>query len=195
MSGFLLLAGAAVLSGWRGAIHGTRATLVERRPPAIGEVAEMETIEHASESSSGSGKAVLLMVFGIGVMGLGGWLAVGGAERIVASLNLEDAAVGLTFVGLATTPELFALVWAAARRGVPETCRGGRCWVRSLQRHCHTWSSCSCASCPCHRPHVCFLVCSIPSDGGGGVVLEGSAITSARLRAPRELSHFCSGNG
>src|SRR5918996_571451 len=98
---------------------------LERRPPAIGEVAEMETIEHASESSAGSGKAVLLMVLGIAVMGLGGWLAVEGAERIVASLDLEDAAVGLTFVGLATTAELFALVWAAARRGVAELAVAG----------------------------------------------------------------------
>lgn len=98
---------------------------LERRPPAIGEVAEMEGIEHASELSSGTVRPVLLMVVGIAVMGLGGWLAVDGAERVVASLDLEDAAVGLTFVGLATTAELFALVWAAARRGVEELAVAG----------------------------------------------------------------------
>lgn len=98
---------------------------LERRPPAIGEVAEMESTEHASELSSGSTGAVLLMGLGIAVMGLGGWLAVDGAERVVASLDLEDAAVGLTFVGLATTAELFALVWAAARRGVEELAVAG----------------------------------------------------------------------
>lgn len=98
---------------------------LERRPPAIGEVAEMESTEHATELSSGTVRPVLLMVVGIAVMGLGGWLAVDGAERVVESLNLEDAAVGLTFVGLATTAELFALVWAAARRGVEELAVAG----------------------------------------------------------------------
>ncbi|MPZ71245.1 MAG: sodium:calcium antiporter [Actinobacteria bacterium] len=97
---------------------------LERRPPAIGEVAEIGT-EQSSESSSGSGRAVALMVLGIVVMASGGWLAVDGAERVVASLDLEDAAVGLTFVGLATTAELFALVWAAARRGVEELAVAG----------------------------------------------------------------------
>jgi cation:H+ antiporter len=83
---------------------------LERRPPAIGEAAELESTEHATQLSSGSMRAVALMVLGIAVMASGGWLAVDGAERVVASLNLDDAAVGLTFVGLATTAELFALV-------------------------------------------------------------------------------------
>ena len=98
---------------------------LERRPPAIGEVAEMERPEHASQSTSGGGRAVGLMVLGIAIMALGGWLAVIGAERVVVTLDLEDAAVGLTFVGLATTAELFALVWAAARRGIEELAVAG----------------------------------------------------------------------
>jgi Ca2+/Na+ antiporter len=32
----------------------------------------------------------------------GGWLAVGGAERVVAALSLSDTAVGLTLLALAT---------------------------------------------------------------------------------------------
>jgi cation:H+ antiporter len=98
---------------------------LERRPPVIGEAAELERTEHATQSSSGSASVVALMVLGIAVMASGGWLAVDGAERVVASLDLEDAAVGLTFVGLATTAELFALVWAAARRGVEELAVAG----------------------------------------------------------------------
>ena len=98
---------------------------LERRPPAIGEVAEMESPDHDLQSPPGSGRAVALMVLGIAIMALGGRLAVAGAERVVASLDLEDAAVGLTFVGLATTAELFALVWAAARRGVEELAVAG----------------------------------------------------------------------
>ena len=96
---------------------------LERHPPAIGEVAEMEGSQDSSQSSGG--KAVVLMVLGIAIMAMGGRLAVAGAERVVASLDLEDAAVGLTFVGLATTAELFALVWAAARRGVEELAVAG----------------------------------------------------------------------
>jgi len=40
------------------------------------------------------------------------------AERLTAALRLADSAVGLTFVTLATVAELFALIWAAARRGI-----------------------------------------------------------------------------
>jgi cation:H+ antiporter len=58
-------------------------------------------------------------------MALGGWLAVAGAERIVLALGLEESVVGLTFVALATTAELFALVWASARRGLEELALAG----------------------------------------------------------------------
>src|SRR5262249_17324215 len=55
----------------------------------------------------------------------GGWLAVSGAERIVNSLGLRESVVGLTFVALATTAELFALVGAAFRRGGEELAIAG----------------------------------------------------------------------
>jgi cation:H+ antiporter len=45
---------------------------------------------------------------------------VDGAARLAAGAGLADSAVGLTALALATTAELFALVAAAARRGVPE---------------------------------------------------------------------------
>jgi cation:H+ antiporter len=94
----------------------------ERRPPAFGEAAEIEE-EH---DAAGRGtRAVLLMVVGLVLMVLGGRLAVVGAERIIVSLGLRESVVGLTFVALATTAELFALVWAAARRGVPELALAG----------------------------------------------------------------------
>ena len=43
----------------------------------------------------------------------------------MSALGLTDSAVGLTFVALATTAELLALVWAAARRNVPELALAG----------------------------------------------------------------------
>jgi len=69
--------------------------------------------------------ATVLVVLGVVAMAAGGRLAVAGAERIVASLGLAESVVGLSFVALATTSELFALVWAAARRGVDELALAG----------------------------------------------------------------------
>src|SRR5215472_13111366 len=68
----------------------------ERRPPPIGELAE--------GSEDGRPRlAVLalgLALAGVGVMAAGGWLAVGGAERVVAALRVTDSAVGLTLLAL-----------------------------------------------------------------------------------------------
>jgi len=50
-------------------------------------------------------------------MAAGGWLAVGGAGRVVEAAHLTGSAVGLTLLSLATTAELFALCCAEARRG------------------------------------------------------------------------------
>lgn len=94
---------------------------VERRPPAFGEAAELqEGGEEAPSSRERDSRAALLVILGVGAMAGGGWLAVSGAERIVSSLGLAQSVVGLTFVALATTAELFALVWAAYRRGIEE---------------------------------------------------------------------------
>jgi cation:H+ antiporter len=53
-------------------------------------------------------------------MTAGGAAAVAGATRVADALGRSDEAVGLVVLGLATTAELFALVLAAARRGVEE---------------------------------------------------------------------------
>lgn len=93
----------------------------ERRPPAIGEAAELD------EDPAGvpSVAAVLLVLAGVAAMAAGGRLAVAGAQRVVAAWHLTDSAVGLTLVALATTAELLALVWAAARRGLPDLALAG----------------------------------------------------------------------
>lgn len=93
----------------------------ERQPPAIGELAEA--------GEDGRPRAAMLALAlasaGIGLMVAGGWLAVGGAERVVRALALSDSAVGLTLLALATTAELFALAWAAMRRGIAEVAVAG----------------------------------------------------------------------
>jgi cation:H+ antiporter len=96
----------------------------ERRPPAFGEAAELEEEEIRSSGERDTG-AALLVILGVAGMAVGGWLAVTGAERIVNSLGLNQSAVGLTFVALATTAELFALVWSSFRRGIEELALAG----------------------------------------------------------------------
>src|SRR6266571_3225546 len=92
-----------------------------RKPPVIGEIA-------GAGDEGDSRPAVLglaLALGGVALMAAGGWLAVGGAERVVRALGLTDSAVGLTLLALATTAELFALAWAAMRRGVSEIAVAG----------------------------------------------------------------------
>jgi cation:H+ antiporter len=97
----------------------------EREPPVVGETAE--TADGAGEGarSAPALRSVGLAVGGVAVMAAGGWLAVGGAERVVVALRLADSAVGLTLLAFATTAELFALAWAAMRRGVSEIAVAG----------------------------------------------------------------------
>ena len=100
--------------------------LRERRPPAFGELAEMAEAEDQRDGSTRrDSRAAALVVLGVALMTAGGWLAVSGAERVVNSLGLDQSVVGLTFVALATTAELFALVWAAFRRGLEELAIAG----------------------------------------------------------------------
>ncbi len=96
----------------------------ERTPPVIGEAADAaEPDEEGTSRPAVFGLALALA--GVALMAAGGWLAVGGAERVVAALRLADSAVGLTLLALATTAELFALAWAAMRRGVTEIAVAG----------------------------------------------------------------------
>ena len=104
----------------------------ERRPPAFGEAAEQarESEEPGADDdgarSGWRGRAApALVLLGLAAMALGGRLAVGGAVQVVAALGLRESVVGLTFVALATTAELLALVWAAARRGLDDLAIAG----------------------------------------------------------------------
>jgi cation:H+ antiporter len=106
---------------------------VERRPPMIGEVAEAMDVPRSKGPARPTGAAstergtlaLFLVLAGVGLMAVGGRLAVGGAEQIVESFGVSESAVGLTLVALATTAELFALAWAALRRGVAELAVAG----------------------------------------------------------------------
>jgi cation:H+ antiporter len=98
--------------------------VLERKPPAIGELAELQE-EGESDVADRSWTALLLVVAGIGIMALGGWVAVLGAERLVEAMGVADSVIGLSVVALATTAELFALAVAAHRRQVGELAVAG----------------------------------------------------------------------
>jgi cation:H+ antiporter len=98
---------------------------VEREPPAIGEVVEAYEELDAGVAAGASASAVVLVLIGVALMVVGGIVAVAGAERVVDTLGIADSAVGLTLVALATTAELFALAWAALRRGITELAVAG----------------------------------------------------------------------
>lgn len=98
----------------------------ERQPPVFGELAEMAA-EGADDDDDGRSPllSLLLAFAGLAIMTAGGRAAIAGAIRVVDLLHASDNAVGLTFLALATTAELFALVWAAARRGATEIAVAG----------------------------------------------------------------------
>jgi cation:H+ antiporter len=103
----------------------------ERRPPAVGEVAEEEDdagdADDAddADASAPTALAVLLVLGGVLLMVGGGWVAVTGAEGLVTAFGLDDTGVGLTLLALATSAEMLALVVAAARRRVAEVAVAG----------------------------------------------------------------------
>ncbi len=94
---------------------------LEGGAPKVGELAEQD-LEHEGRPGLAG---LLLALAGVAIMAGGGSFAVIGAERIVDSLGLSDAAVGLGLVALATTSEMLALAFAAARRQIHELAIAG----------------------------------------------------------------------
>jgi cation:H+ antiporter len=129
-----LLALVALLDGHVGRLEGGLLVLAyialvalvwwrEREPPKLGELAEMDDDDSGGDRSATAG--LLLSLVGVAAMLVGGDLAVHGAVRVVESFGRTDSAVGLTVLALATTAELFALVFAAVRHDVPEIAIAG----------------------------------------------------------------------
>ncbi|HET9442951.1 MAG TPA: hypothetical protein VFO65_06480 [Acidimicrobiales bacterium] len=105
------------------AAYVTAIWVAERRPPAIGEVEEVE--EAVAEVAAGGragrrvGRDLGLVVAGVAAMVVGSVLLVEGVLEL-APAEADQARVSLTVVGLATGFELVVLAWSSARRGVSE---------------------------------------------------------------------------
>ncbi|MEJ7757708.1 MAG: hypothetical protein WKF83_16750 [Nocardioidaceae bacterium] len=96
----------------------------ERVPPVIGETVELLADDDRKPARS-PGVGLWLAVAGIALMVAGGWVAVRGAERLTEALDVSDSTVGLTILALATSAEMLALVFAAARHRVAEVAVAG----------------------------------------------------------------------
>ena len=92
--------------------------VVERRPPALGELAELG--DHVVGSRPRRvGRELALVLLGVTALALGSIILVE-AVRSISDVESTQTGVSLTLVGLATTLELVVLAWSAARRGVTE---------------------------------------------------------------------------
>ncbi len=100
--------------------------IVERHPPALGEVGELEEAEAAAEGGARSriGRELLLVVLGVVAMAGGATLLVEAVQRIT-DVEAMQTRLGLTLVGFATAFELVVLAWSAARRGASEAVVAG----------------------------------------------------------------------
>ena len=128
-----VLALLALLDGFVGRVEGGGLVLAyvlgvvavwrrERVPPVIGEVAELA---EGGGPQRSAGRGLTLALAGIALMVAGGWVAVRGAERLTEALGLAESRVGLTVLALATSAEMLALVFAAARHQVAEVAVAG----------------------------------------------------------------------
>ena len=95
----------------------------ERRPPALGETAELDdaALEHRERRV---GKELVLVVAGVAGMVVGAVLLVDGVRHL-AHGEASQARVSLTIVGFATGFELVVLAWSSARRGITDAVVAG----------------------------------------------------------------------
>ncbi|MDQ6852647.1 MAG: sodium:calcium antiporter [Actinomycetota bacterium] len=112
----------ALLVGLYGAYVAT-IWLVERRPPTLGETAELVEDRAAAARSSKLktrvGRDLALVLLGLMVMSGGAVLLVEAVRRLSGS-ETSQTNLGLTLVGFATAFELVALAWSISRRGASE---------------------------------------------------------------------------
>ena len=107
---------------------------VERRPPAIGETAELEeAAEDVAEDVAGEGTGVRrrrvgrelgVVLAGLAAMVVGATLLVDGVRDLFET-EANQVRASLTVVGFATGFELVVLAWSSARRGISEAVVAG----------------------------------------------------------------------
>ena len=97
---------------------------IERRPPTLGETAELAEAEAEAhgEGVGGErrvGRELLLVLAGVAAMAVGAVVLVEGVRNL-SGVEATQTKLGLTVVGFATAFELVVLAWSSARRGITE---------------------------------------------------------------------------
>lgn len=92
--------------------------LRERRPPALGEVAELGETRPVAPARR-VGRELALVLLGVATLAIGSIVLVE-AIRSISGVESTQTKLSLTLVGFATTLELVVLAWSTARRGVTE---------------------------------------------------------------------------
>jgi cation:H+ antiporter len=120
----------AAAFGWDGRVSRTEGILLvaayaafvgtiwalERRPPTLGEAAELEEAHPTADGRSRIGADLALVVAGVVAMAGGAAALVEGIRRL-SDIEETQTRLGLVVVGFATAFELVVLAWSAARRG------------------------------------------------------------------------------
>jgi cation:H+ antiporter len=92
----------------------------ERRPPALGEVAELADEDSGSRARPRRvGRELGLVLAGVAALVIGSVVLVE-AIRSISGIESTQTNLSLTLVGLVTTLELVVLAWSSARRGITE---------------------------------------------------------------------------
>lgn len=97
--------------------------ILERRPPALGEVGELAE-DPKQNIGITAGRDLFFVLAGIVAMAIGASVLVEAVRRITTAEALQTK-LGLTVVGFATGFELVVLAWSASRRGASEAVVAG----------------------------------------------------------------------
>jgi cation:H+ antiporter len=92
----------------------------ERRPPALGEAAELADADSGWRARPRRvGRELGLVLAGVAALAIGSIVLVE-SIRSISGIESTQTNLSLTLVGLATTLELVVLAWSSARRGITE---------------------------------------------------------------------------
>ncbi|MDE0803955.1 MAG: hypothetical protein OSA99_11590 [Acidimicrobiales bacterium] len=122
----------AVAFAWDGSVGRTEGALLvaayiayvatiwvrERRPPSLGETAEIEEALESGASGRVGHELVLVLVGTLAIV-VGATVLVEAVRRFT-SVEADQARLSVTLVGFATAFELVVLAWSTARRGMSE---------------------------------------------------------------------------
>jgi cation:H+ antiporter len=98
--------------------------LLERKPPSLGEVGELEETASLEAEKGKIGKEFLLVIAGLIAMSVGATALVDSVRHFIHAESAQTV-IGTTLLGFATGFELVVLMWSAARHGAMEAAIAG----------------------------------------------------------------------